>query len=142
MKKLYTSKKNPYYPLFKKSFETGIIFVMAGSRRVLVKLVLFRIRSTKASLEPFLAKFSQFQNLFQTMGNRAFFWGIQLSPTSICIKMASLWSLKSKKLHEKGAFYYINQYMSNIFSDFKLWWLAISTPVKVGKSYIPQKKAL
>ena len=26
--------------------------------------------------------------------------------------------------------------------DFQLWWLAVSMPVEVGKSYIPQKKAL
>ena len=29
-----------------------------------------------------------------------------------------------------------------LFSDFKLWWLAVSMPVEVGKIYIPQKKAL
>ena len=29
-----------------------------------------------------------------------------------------------------------------LFSDFKIWRLAISRPVEVGKSYIPQKKAL
>ena len=28
------------------------------------------------------------------------------------------------------------------FFHFELWWLAISTPAKVGKSYTPQKKAL
>ena len=29
-----------------------------------------------------------------------------------------------------------------LFSDFEIWWLAISLPVEVGKCYIPQKKAL
>ena len=29
-----------------------------------------------------------------------------------------------------------------LFFDFKLKWLTISRPIEVGKSYIPQKKAL
>ena len=37
-------KRKPYYPLFERSFETGQIFVMKGSRRVLVEGVLFHLR--------------------------------------------------------------------------------------------------
>ena len=37
-------QKKPYYPLFERSFETGRIFVMKGSRQVLVKEVLFHLR--------------------------------------------------------------------------------------------------
>ena len=32
--------------------------------------------------------------------------------------------------------------IQTLFSDFEIWRLAISRPVKVGKSYIPEKKAL
>ena len=41
---MYLSKKKHYYPLFERSFETGEIFVMKGSRPVLVKVVLFQLR--------------------------------------------------------------------------------------------------
>ena len=37
-------KKKPYYPLFEKNFELGRIFVIKGSRQVLVKVVLFQLR--------------------------------------------------------------------------------------------------
>ena len=37
-------KRKPYNGPFEKSFETGRISVMKGSRRVLVKVVLFQLR--------------------------------------------------------------------------------------------------
>ena len=37
-------KRKPYDVVIEKSFETGRIFVMRGSRRVLVKLVLLKLR--------------------------------------------------------------------------------------------------
>ena len=37
-------KRKPYTMLFDRSFETGRISVMKGSRRVLVKVVLFQLR--------------------------------------------------------------------------------------------------
>ena len=37
-------KRKPYDVVIEKSFETGRIFVMKGSRRVLVKVVLFQLR--------------------------------------------------------------------------------------------------
>ena len=42
----------------------------------------------------------------------------------------------------KGAFYYINHHNSGTFLDLQIQQLAILKPVEVGKSYIPQKKAL
>ena len=43
--KIYiTQKKALLPPLFERSFETGRIFVMKGSRRVLVERVLFHLR--------------------------------------------------------------------------------------------------
>ena len=47
-----------------------------------------------------------------------------------------------EKVPGKGAFYYINHHNSGIFLDFQIQQLAILKPVEVGKSYIPQKKAL
>ena len=82
--------------LFERSFETGRVFVIKGSRRVLVKLVLFQTMSTK-TLSFSWQKLAQFQNFFQTMGNRAFFWVIQFFPTSNGIEMTSCQSLKSEK---------------------------------------------
>ena len=41
---IYLKKKKPYYPLFESRFETGRIFIMTGSTRVLVKVVLFHLR--------------------------------------------------------------------------------------------------
>ena len=43
---------------------------------------------------------------------------------------------------KNGAFYYINHHISGTFSGFQIQQLAILKPVEVGKSYIPQKKAL
>ena len=43
-KELYTSKESPIICCLKKSFKTGRISVMKGSRRVLVKVVLFQLR--------------------------------------------------------------------------------------------------
>ena len=42
----------------------------------------------------------------------------------------------------KGAFYYINYHNSGTFFGLTDSTLAILKPVEVGKSYIPQKKAL
>ena len=42
--KSYISQKTPYYPLFERSFETARIFVMEGSKQVLVKVMLFQLR--------------------------------------------------------------------------------------------------
>ena len=49
-------KRKPYYPLFERSFETGRIFAMEGSRRVLVDLTKNSTTSTKTGLEPPMAK--------------------------------------------------------------------------------------
>ena len=35
-------KRTPYYPLFERTFETAKIFVMEGSKQVLVKVMLFQ----------------------------------------------------------------------------------------------------
>ena len=37
-------KRTPYYPLFERTFETAKIFVMEGSKQVLVKVMLFQLR--------------------------------------------------------------------------------------------------
>ena len=47
-----------------------------------------------------------------------------------------------RKVPRKGAFYYINYHNSGTFFDLQISQLAILKPVEVGKSYIPQKKAL
>ena len=54
--------------LFEKSFETERIFAMEGSRRVLVKLVLFQTRSTKIRLKLFMAKISPISKLLSNNG--------------------------------------------------------------------------
>ena len=52
-------KRKPYNPLFEKSLESVRISIMRGSRRVLVKIVLFKLRGpghpqddTKANFFP------------------------------------------------------------------------------------------
>ena len=40
----------------------------------------------------------------------------------------------------KGAFYYINLIIQALVLEFQIQQIAISMPVEVGKSYIPQKK--
>ena len=47
-----------------------------------------------------------------------------------------------EKVPGKGAIYYINHHNSGTFLDLQIQQLAILKPVEVGKSYIPQKKAL
>ena len=42
--KSYIPQKKPYNVLFERSFETGRISVMKGSRQVLVEVVLFQLR--------------------------------------------------------------------------------------------------
>ena len=37
-------KGTPYHPLFERTFETARIFVMEGSKQVLVKVMLFQLR--------------------------------------------------------------------------------------------------
>ena len=37
-------KRTPYYPLFERTFETAKIFVMEGSKQVLVKVMLFQLQ--------------------------------------------------------------------------------------------------
>ena len=58
-------------------------------------------------------------------------------------QLASKWraveSGSPEKVPRKGAFYYINR---TVFLDFDFWWLTISRPYEVKKSYISQKKAL
>ena len=66
-------KIKPFYSLLERSFETGIIFAMEGSRLVLVKVVLFQIRSTKTVLEPSMANILPVSKLLLKIGNRAFF---------------------------------------------------------------------
>ena len=56
--------------------------------------------------------------------------------------MASRQSLKSEKSVGIMMIYIVNAPFSGIFSEFEHWQLAISKPVELGKSYIPQKKAL
>ena len=58
-------KRKPYYSLFERSFETGRIFAMEGSRPVLVEVMLFQGRSTKTCLEPFMAKIRPFSKLLE-----------------------------------------------------------------------------
>ena len=65
-------KRKPYYPLFERSFETGQIFVMKGSRRILVKLVLFQTRSTKTCLGLFMAKICPVSKLLSNNGYQGF----------------------------------------------------------------------
>ena len=72
--------------------------------------------------------FIQFQISFQTVGNRAFFWGMTGLEMRGC--------QSSKRLFENGAFFYKNHQISS----FDLWLLAISMPVKVRKSYTLKRK--
>ena len=59
-------KRKPYYPLLERSFETGQIFVMKGSRRVLVKGVLFHLRGVAIlRVMPRLISYSILKALFQ-----------------------------------------------------------------------------
>ena len=66
-KSLYLKRK-PNYPLFERNFETGRIFVMEGSRRVLVDRVLFQSTSTKTYLEPSMAKIHPVSKLLSKNG--------------------------------------------------------------------------
>ena len=50
--------------------------------------------------------------------------------------------LPVSKLLGKYAFYYISQHNSGNLLDLQIQQLAILKPVEVGKSYIPQNKAL
>ena len=61
-------KREPYYPLFKRSFETGQIFAMEGSRRVLVEGAPFLSTSTKTKLEPSMAKIRPVSKLLSNNG--------------------------------------------------------------------------
>ena len=65
---IYYLKRKLYYRLFERSFETVRIFVMGGSRWVLVKVVLFEIRSTKTRLEHFMAKILTISKLLSNNG--------------------------------------------------------------------------
>ena len=47
-----------------------------------------------------------------------------------------------KKVHEKGAFYYVNHHNSDTFFGFQTLTARHFYAVEEGKSYIPQKKAL
>ena len=57
-------------------------------------------------------------------------------------KLRAVESGSPEKVPGKGAFYYINHHNSGTFLDFQIQQVAILKPVEVGKSYIPQKKAL
>ena len=57
-------------------------------------------------------------------------------------KLQAVESRSPKKVPGKGAFYYINYHNSGTFLDLQIQQLAILKPVEVGKSNIPQKKAL
>ena len=61
-------KRKPYYSLFERSFETGRIFAMEGSRPVLVEVVLFLVRSTRTRLEPSMAKILPVSKLLSNNG--------------------------------------------------------------------------
>ena len=57
-------------------------------------------------------------------------------------KLRAIESGSPEKVPGKGAFYYINHHNSGTFLYLQIHQLAILKPVEVGKSYIPQKKAL
>ena len=62
--------------------------------------------------------------------------------TQLTSKLQAIESGSPKKVPRKGAFYYINHHNSGNFLDLQIQQLALLKPVDVGKSYIPQKKAL
>ena len=61
-------KRKPYYPLFERSFETGRIFAMEGSRLVLAEVDRKGTPSTKTCLEPSMAKICPVSKLFINNG--------------------------------------------------------------------------
>ena len=61
-------KRKPYYPLFEKSFETGRIFAMEGSRLVLAEVDRKGAPSTKTRLEPSMAKICPVSKLLLNNG--------------------------------------------------------------------------
>ena len=63
---------------------------------------------------------------------------MQLFPTSTEFKMAR----SPEKVPGKGAFYYIDHHNSGTFFGLTDSTAAILKAVEVGKSYIPEKKAL
>ena len=61
-------KRKPFYPLFERSFETGQIFAMEGSRLVLVEVDRKGASSTKTRLEPSMAKICPVSKLLLNNG--------------------------------------------------------------------------
>ena len=68
VEKTYIPQKKALLPIVWKKFETGWIFVMKGSRRVLVDKVLFQSTSTKTYLEPSMAKIHPVSKLLSNNG--------------------------------------------------------------------------
>ena len=109
---------------------------MKSSKSVLVKVVLFLVRSTKTCLEPSMAK------ILPVMVIGLSFEVYNSFLPQLAKKLRAVEVQSPENMPGKGAFYYINHHNSGTFLDFKIQQLPILRPVEVGKSYIPQKKAL